>query len=43
MEGEDTLFEMPGDGDTGTGLVFSRTQELRGMEHSTELEVPGRA
>ena len=43
MEGEDTFFEMSGDGYKETRSVSNRTQELRGMEHSTELEVPGSA
>ena len=38
MEGEDRIFEMPGDGDTG--VRSDRTQELGGVEHSKELEVP---
>ena len=42
MEGEDRIFEMPSDGDTGMGLVSLReTHEMRGVEHSNELEVPG--
>ena len=41
LEAEDRMFEMPGDGDTGTSLASSNgTQELRGLEHSKELEVP---
>lgn len=41
MEGEDRIFEMPGDGDTEIRTAQSdRTQELRGAEHSKELEVP---
>lgn len=42
MEGEDRRFEMPGDGNTQLRLASSnKTQELRGAEHSKELEVPG--
>ena len=41
MEGEDRIFEMPGNRDTGTRSSRSnRIQELRGAEHSIELEVP---
>ena len=41
MEGEERLFEMPGDVSTRMGLASnSRTHELRGAEHSNELEVP---
>ena len=44
MEGEDSFFEMPGDGNPRMGLAsFNRTHELRGTEHSKELEVPGNA
>lgn len=42
VEGEDKIFEMPGNGNSRTGLVSSnQTQELGGAEHSKELEVPG--
>lgn len=42
MEGEDKIFEMPGDGNAITGIAPSNNrQELRGAEHSRELEVPG--
>ena len=42
MEGEDRVFEMPDDGNIRMGLASSRgLQELRGVEHSQELEVPG--
>ncbi len=42
MEGEDRIFEIPGGGDTGDRSAQSdRPQELRGAEHSKELEVPG--
>ena len=41
MEGEDRIFEMPGDGEMGIRSGQSnRTQELRGADHSKELEVP---
>lgn len=41
MEGVDSIFEMPGNGDAGTMSARSdRIQELRGAEHSKELEVP---
>ena len=42
MKEKDKRFEMSGDGNTQLGLVSSnKTQELRGAEHSKELEVPG--
>ena len=42
MEGEDRIFEMPSGGDPDMRLASSQeTQELRGVEHSRELEVPG--
>lgn len=42
VEGEDKIFEMPCNGNSRTGLVWSnQTQELGGAEHSKELEVPG--
>ena len=42
VEGEDSFFEMPGDGNSRMGLAsFNQTHELRGTEHSKELEVPG--
>lgn len=41
MEGVDGIFEMPGNGDMGTRSVRSdRVQELKGAEHSKELEAP---
>ena len=45
VDGEDRIFEMPtGDRDLGTRSASVReTQELRGVEHSQELEVPGNA
>lgn len=40
MEAEDKMFEMPSNVDTGTILASSaRMPELRGVEHSKELEV----
>ena len=42
MEGEDKIFEMLGDGNAMAGTAPSdNKQELRGAEHSRELEVPG--
>lgn len=42
MEGEDRIFEMPGNLCTRMELAsYSKTHELRGAEHSKELEVPG--
>lgn len=42
MDGEDTVFEMPGDGNSRMQLTSTnRTHELRGPDHSQELEVPG--
>lgn len=44
MEGEDRVFEMPSGRDEEMSLAPIReTQELRGVEHSQELEVPGTA
>ena len=44
MEGEDRFFELPSGIDAETSLATIReTQELRGVEHSQELEVPGTA
>lgn len=41
MEGEDSMFEMPGAENTRIGLAPSnRTHELKGVEHSQELEAP---
>lgn len=43
MEGENRIFEMPGDGDTRMVLALADiTHELRGVEHSQELEVPSK-
>ncbi len=42
MEGEDRISEMPGVESMRLGFASSRqTHELRGVEHSQELEVPG--
>ncbi len=42
MDGEGTIFEISGDENTRIGLAsFNRSHELRGTEHSQELEVPG--
>lgn len=42
MNGQDTVFEMPGDNNSRTQLASShRTHELRGPDHTQELEVPG--
>ena len=42
MEGEDRISEMPSGGDAEMRLAsFRETHELRGVEHSQELEVPG--
>ncbi len=42
VEGEDRIFEMPGNGSTRMESAwYSQTQELRGAEHAKELEVPG--
>ena len=44
MEGEDRILEMSSGGDTEMRLASIReTHELRGVEHSQELEVPGDA
>lgn len=44
MEGEDRIFEMPSGRDAETSVASIRaTQELRGLEHSQELDVPGTA
>ena len=44
MEGEDRILEMSSGGDTEMRLAsFRETHELRGVEHSQELEVPGDA
>ena len=41
MEGEDRVLEMPSGRDTETMLASLReTHEVRGVEHSQELEVP---
>ena len=42
MEGEDRIFEMPGNEDSGTrSATLREIHELRGVEHSQELEGPG--
>lgn len=42
MDGVDTIFEMAGDGNTHmVSPSLNKPQELRGAEHSKELEVPG--
>ena len=42
MEGQDSMFEMPGAESTRIELApLNRTHELRGVEHSQELEAPG--
>ena len=41
MEGEDRIFEMPSD--AGTKPKIAGIHEMRGAEHSKELEVPGNA
>lgn len=42
MGGEDMMFEMSSDGNTQIDFSLSnQRQELRGAEHSNELEVPG--
>ena len=42
MDGQDTVFEMPGDNNSRMQLASShRTHELRGPDHTQELEVPG--
>ena len=44
VEGEDRVFEMPGEGNMRIGLASSnRVHELRGAEFLRELEVPGSA
>ena len=44
MEGEDRIFEMSSGGDEEMRLAsFRETHELRGVEHSQELETPGDA
>ena len=44
MEGEDAILEMSSGGDTEVRLAsFRETHELRGVEHSQELEVPDNA
>ena len=44
MEGEDKILEMSSGGDSEIRLAsFRETHELRGVEHSQELEVPGDA
>ena len=44
MEGEDRIFEMSSGGDAEMRLAsFRETHELRGDEHSQELETPGDA
>ena len=42
MDGQDTVFEMPGNDKSRMQLASShRTHELRGPDHTQELEVPG--
>ena len=42
MDGQDTMFEMTGDNNSRMQLALShRTHELRGPDHTQELEVPG--
>ena len=42
LGGEDAVFEVPSHGDAGAVMASLReTHELRGTEHSQELEVPG--
>ena len=42
MEGDDRIFEMPSGRDTEPSLASLRnTHELRGVEHSQEIECPG--
>ena len=44
MGGEDRILEMSKGGDTEMRLaLFRETHELRGVEHSQELEVPDKA
>ena len=44
MEGEDRIFEMPSDAGTQTKIAsLQGIHEMRGAEHSKELEVPGNA
>lgn len=44
MEGENRIFEMPSDAGTRTKLTsLQGIHEMRGAEHSKELEVPGNA
>lgn len=44
MEGENRIFEMPSDAGTRTkSTSLQRIHEMRGAEHSKELEVPGNA
>ena len=44
MEGENRILEMSSGGDTEMRLAsFRETHELRGVEHSQELEVPDKA
>ena len=41
MDGQDRIFELPGHGGTATTLAsLQRVHEMRGAEHSTELEAP---
>lgn len=42
MEGEDAVFEVPGDGNSRNQSASSHSpRELRGPDHAQELEVPG--
>ena len=42
VDGQDTIFEMPGNNNSRMQLASShRTHELRGPDHTQELEVPG--
>ena len=44
LEGEERIFEMSSGGDSEMRVAsFRETHELRGVEHSQELEVPGDA
>ena len=44
MEGEDKISEMPSGGNAEMRLAsFRETHELRGVEHSQELEAPSDA
>ena len=44
VDGEDRIFEMPCDRDSATGpSSLQRLHEMRGAEHSQELDVSGSA